>query len=143
MPQLKLRTVVSYQIESFSSKWVLPCLPPSSLELWWRERASRQISFWWRTLILIGHYGILPGPVFLTNFIKTKVDTNLASYLPVTDVENPALHSGCFAGSDYHSSSCVVDEDGRIPPVNFVVVFRDSPGIHTMRRQKTTTDNTT
>ena len=85
---------------------------------------------------------ILPGPVFLTNFIKTKVDTNLASYLPVTDVENPALHSGCFAGSDYHSSSCVVDEDGRIPPVNFVVVFRDSPGIHTMRRQKTTTDNT-
>ena len=50
-------TVVSYQNESFSSKWELPCLPPSSLELWRRERASRQLSFWWKTLILIGHYG--------------------------------------------------------------------------------------
>ena len=51
-------TVVSYQNESFSSKWELPCLPPSSLELWRKERASRQLSFWWKTLILIGHYGI-------------------------------------------------------------------------------------
>ena len=49
-------TVVSYQNESFSSKWELPCLPPSSLELWRRERESRQLSFWWK-LILIGHYG--------------------------------------------------------------------------------------
>ena len=47
--------VVSY--ESFSSKWELPCLPPSSLELWRKERAKRQLSFWWKILILIGHYG--------------------------------------------------------------------------------------
>ena len=52
-------TVVSYQNESFSSRWELPCLPPSSLELWRRERASRQLSFWWKILILIGHYGML------------------------------------------------------------------------------------
>ena len=52
---LKL-TVVSYQNGNFSSKLELPCLPPSSLELWRRERASRQLSFWWKTLILIGHY---------------------------------------------------------------------------------------
>ena len=51
-------TVVSYQNECFSSKSELPCLPPSSLELWRRERASKQLSFWWKTLILIGHYGI-------------------------------------------------------------------------------------
>ena len=51
-------TVVSYQNESFSSKWELPCLSPSSLELWRKERARRQLSFWWKTLILIGHYGI-------------------------------------------------------------------------------------
>ena len=50
--------VVSYQNESFSSKQELPCLPPSSLDLWRRKRASRQLSFWWKTLILIGHYGI-------------------------------------------------------------------------------------
>ena len=50
-------TVVSYQNESFPSKWELPCLPPSSLELWRRERASMQLSLWWKTLILIGHYG--------------------------------------------------------------------------------------
>ena len=61
--QLKLilwnqHTVVSYQNESFSSKWELPCLSPFSLELWRRERASRQLSFWWKTLILIEHYGI-------------------------------------------------------------------------------------
>ena len=35
-----------HQNESFSLKWELPCLPPSSLELWRRERASRQLSFW-------------------------------------------------------------------------------------------------
>ena len=50
-------TVVSYQNESFPSKWELPCLPPSSLELWKRERASRQLSFLWKTIILIGPYG--------------------------------------------------------------------------------------
>ena len=44
---------------SVLSKWELPCLPPSSLELWRRERASKQLSFWWKTLILLGHYGIL------------------------------------------------------------------------------------
>ena len=43
--------------ESFPSKWELPCLPPSSLELWRKERARGQLSFWWKTLILIGHYG--------------------------------------------------------------------------------------
>ena len=32
-------------------------LAPSSLELWRKERARRQLSFWWKTLILIGHYG--------------------------------------------------------------------------------------
>ena len=52
-------TIVSYQNESFSSKWDLPCLPPSSLELWRRERASRQLSFWWKTLNLIGHYSTI------------------------------------------------------------------------------------
>ena len=57
-------TVVSYQNESFSSKWELPCLPPSSLELWRRERASRQLSFWRKTLILIGHYGTPPSRIF-------------------------------------------------------------------------------
>ena len=41
----------------FSSKWELPCLPPSSLELWRREKASRQLSFWWKTFILIRNYG--------------------------------------------------------------------------------------
>ena len=49
-------TVVSYQNESFASKWELPCLPPSSLELCRREIASRQLSFWWKTLISIGYY---------------------------------------------------------------------------------------
>ena len=34
-------TVVSYQNESFSSKWELPFLPPSSLELWRKERARK------------------------------------------------------------------------------------------------------
>ena len=64
-PQLKCKgrvenygTVVSYQNESFSSKWELPCLPPSSLEICRKERARRQLSFWWKTLILIGHYRI-------------------------------------------------------------------------------------
>ena len=54
-------TVLSYQNESFSSKWELPRLPPSSLELWRRERASMQLSFWLKTLILIGHCGIAVG----------------------------------------------------------------------------------
>ena len=36
-----LDTVVSYQNESFSSKWELPLLPPSSLELWRKERAGK------------------------------------------------------------------------------------------------------
>ena len=36
-------------------------LPPYSLELWRKERAKRQLSFRWKTLILIGHYGII-GP---------------------------------------------------------------------------------
>ena len=49
---------MSYQNESFSSKWELPCLPPSSLKLWRRERASKQLSFWRETLIFIGHYSI-------------------------------------------------------------------------------------
>ena len=43
------------------SKWELPPLPPSFLELWRKERASRQLSFWWKTLILIGHYGSFFG----------------------------------------------------------------------------------
>ena len=51
-------TVVTYQNESFSSKWELPCLPPFSLELWRKDRARRQLSFWWKTLVLIGHYSI-------------------------------------------------------------------------------------
>ena len=34
-------TVVSYQNESFSSKWELPFLPPSSLELWRELRARK------------------------------------------------------------------------------------------------------
>ena len=55
---LTYRTVVSYQNDSFSSKVELPCLPPSSLELWRKERAKKQLSFWWKSLILIGHYGI-------------------------------------------------------------------------------------
>ena len=70
-------TVVSYQNESFSSKWELPCLPPSSLELWRRERASRKLSFWWKTLILIGHYG-KPDWFFATSLKLTvwwKKDT--------------------------------------------------------------------
>ena len=33
--------VVSYQSESFSSKWELPFLPPSSLKLWRKERAKQ------------------------------------------------------------------------------------------------------
>ena len=45
---VKWSTVVSYQNESFSSKWELPCLPPSFLELWRKERARRQLSFWWK-----------------------------------------------------------------------------------------------
>ena len=39
-------TVVSHQSESVSSKWELPVLAPSSLELWRKERAKRQLSFW-------------------------------------------------------------------------------------------------
>ena len=50
--------MVSYQSESVSSKWELPFLPPSSLELWRKERAKRQLSFWWKTLILIGYHVI-------------------------------------------------------------------------------------
>ena len=57
MVQFLMTTVMSYQNESVSSKWELPFLPPSSLELWRKERAKRQLSFWWKTLILIGHYG--------------------------------------------------------------------------------------
>ena len=40
----------------------------SCLELWRRARASRQLSFWWKTLVLIGHYGtclMIPIPKFL------------------------------------------------------------------------------
>ena len=38
----KRTTVVSYQSEiQFSLKWELPLLPPSSLELWRKERARR------------------------------------------------------------------------------------------------------
>ena len=33
--------MVSYQSESFSSKWELLSLPPSSLELWRKERAKK------------------------------------------------------------------------------------------------------
>ena len=49
-------TMVSYQNESDSSKWEVPFLPPSPLELWGKERARRQLSFWWNTLILMRHY---------------------------------------------------------------------------------------
>ena len=38
---LRFCTVVSYQSERFSSKWELPFLPPSSLELWREERARK------------------------------------------------------------------------------------------------------
>ena len=38
-------TLVSYQNESVSSKWELPFLPPSSLKLWRKERARRQLSW--------------------------------------------------------------------------------------------------
>ena len=69
-------TVVSYQNESFSSKWELPCLPPSSLELWRRERASRQLSFWWKTLILIGHYGRIES------FLETGPDYLFSIHRP-------------------------------------------------------------
>ena len=37
----KSSTAVSYQNESFSSKWELSVLPPSSLELWRKERARK------------------------------------------------------------------------------------------------------
>ena len=53
---------MSYQNEIFSSKWELPSLPPSSLELWRKERARRHLSFLWKTLILIGHYGNVRPP---------------------------------------------------------------------------------
>ena len=59
-------TVVSYQNESFPSKWELPCLPPSSIELWRRERESMQLSLWWKTLILIGHYDTIQK-IFMMN----------------------------------------------------------------------------
>ena len=36
-----LQWVVSYQSERFSSKWELPFLHPSSLELWRKERARK------------------------------------------------------------------------------------------------------
>ena len=49
--------LVSYQSEIVSSKWELPFLPPSSLELLRKERAWRHLSFWW-ALNLIGHYGM-------------------------------------------------------------------------------------
>ena len=65
---------MSYQNESFSSKWELPWLPPSSLELWRRERARRQLSFWWETLILIGHYG--------SKFKKSPIDFLRYVFLP-------------------------------------------------------------
>ena len=37
----RMTTVMSYQNESFSSKWKLPFLPPSSLELWRKESARK------------------------------------------------------------------------------------------------------
>ena len=43
----QIPTVVSYQSERFSSKWELPFLPPSSHELWRKERT------WKTTLILM------------------------------------------------------------------------------------------
>ena len=83
---------MSYQNESFSSKWELPCLPPSSLELWRRERANRQLSFWWKTLILIGHYG---NYVCFVNF-----------YLPIfTAVEQMIIQ---YASANYNATvDCV------------------------------------
>ena len=81
--QMAKNTVMSYQNKSVSSKWELPSLPQSSLELWRKERARRQLSFWWKTLILIGHYGIVihrkvfPSWVHLSyilgpRFVRTK-----------------------------------------------------------------------
>ena len=52
-PHLTITTkVVSYQSEIFSSKWELPFLPPSSLELWKKERAKRHFDRTLRYLLL-------------------------------------------------------------------------------------------
>jgi len=49
-------TVVSYQNESFSSKCLACPHPPSSYEGGRDQVGSSH--FWWKALILIGHYGI-------------------------------------------------------------------------------------
>ena len=46
---------MSYQSESVSLNWELPLLPHPP---WVMKRAKRQLSFWWKTLILIGNYGM-------------------------------------------------------------------------------------
>ena len=53
-------TVVFYQIESVRSKWELPMLPPSSLEVWRKKRAKLQLLSWWNALNLIGHCCSIP-----------------------------------------------------------------------------------
>ena len=102
----RANTVVSYQNESFSSKWELPCLPPSSLELWRRERASRQLSFWWKALILIGHYG-------------TPSNQKLSCRLEI-------FYQNCFKPKLIHKSAVVWTNDSL---VFFILWFKTKFGI--------------
>ena len=49
---------VSYKSENFLFKWELPTCshPPTSAPLFWRRDQSRQLSFQWKILVLIGHH---------------------------------------------------------------------------------------
>ena len=61
-------------------------LAPSSLELWRKERARLQLSFWWKTLILIGHYGSTGFSLFTslsTLFRISRSNLSVVGHFPI------------------------------------------------------------
>ena len=84
---------------------MLPCLPPSSLELWRRERASRQLSFWWKPLILIGHYGTQSkncrwlANILYVPFFQMEGPVNTVSMFLQAGSEGPAKGPGINFGT--------------------------------------------
>ena len=84
---IDLTTVVSYQNESFSSKWEQPLLLPSSLELWRKERAEKAalilikktLSIWLDTTVALGPilYFLL---LFKANLSCEKKCTNFVRF---------------------------------------------------------------
>ena len=85
-------------------------LAPSSLELWRKERAKRQLSFWWKTLHLIGHYGIAFGNI-IRNSLSVNSQVKLEScpnlVVPCTTSKSP-MEASFLSLGEFPSKTAVV-----------------------------------